>query len=89
MKTNHPHTRSEIGGRPLHSVDWLLHRGAVEYWLAHPRGTPPFGVRSSAVDMLYFRCKDIVLNIRDGVSLVGRGWSVRNLGKFVYPTSFG
>ena len=47
--------------------------------------------------MLYFCCKNLALDIRDCVSLVGRGSSVvgaplRNLGKFVYPTlpaSFG
>ena len=47
--------------------------------------------------MLYFRCKNLALNIRECVSLVGHGSSVvgvqlRNVGKFVYPTlpvSFG
>ena len=45
----------------------------------------------------YIRCKNLALNIRDCVSLVGRGGSVvraplQNLGKFVYstlPVSFG
>ena len=47
--------------------------------------------------MLYFRYKNLALNITDCVSLVGSGSSVvgallRNLGKFVYhllPVSFG
>ena len=40
--------------------------------------------------MLYFRCKNLALDIRDCVSLVGHGSSVvgdslRNLGKFILP----
>ena len=47
--------------------------------------------------MLYFRCKNLALDIRDCVSLVGHdssvvGTQLQNFGMFVYPTlpvSFG
>ena len=47
--------------------------------------------------MLYFTCKNLAINIRDCVFLVGRGGGsvagapVRNLGEYVYPhcLSFG
>ena len=58
--------------------------------------TPSFRVRSLD-QACYIRCINLALDIRDCVSLVGRGSSVvgaplRNLAKFVYPTlpvSFG
>ena len=56
-----------------------LRCGSVDWWLAHPLGTPSFGVRSSD-QACYGRCNNLALNIRYGViqcvSLVGRGSSV-------------
>ena len=59
-------------------------------WLAHLLGTPSFGFRYLD-HTCYIRCKNLALNMRDCVSLVGRGSSVigtsiRKLCKFVYPT---
>ena len=66
-----------------------LLRGAVVYWLARPLGTPSFGVRSSDQARYIITCKNMTLNIRECLSLVGHGSSVvgallRNLGKFFF-----
>ena len=48
-------------------------------------------VSTYAWQACYIRCKNLALNIRESVSLMGRGSSVvgaslRNYGKFVFPT---
>ena len=58
---------------------------------SHPLGMLSFGVLSSDQTFYIIGCKNLHLNIRDGVYCVGHGsllvgGQLRNLGKFVYPT---
>ena len=58
-------------------------RGAVVLWLARPRGTPPFGVRSPAqTSNVMFKCKNLARYIRDCVSVCLSDDTLKSVGLF-------